>query len=97
MGLLVIENHLGIETTIDAMRPLNWTKILAGKAGDVPDRLVLTLAPGHYEFVDHCVLHCRGIIKVDLLAGEMFVSPIWENDRTDEYVFPLTAPDGCSQ
>jgi len=93
---LVIENDAGVDLLIDAMAPLNWTKIIPAKKDDIPGRLVLQLMPGHYEFRDNEVgTRWRGSIKVDLQAGQMLVSPIWHNNRYEEVVYPLEVPDGC--
>jgi len=93
---LVIENDAGVDLLVDATKPLNWTKIIPAKKDDVPGRLVLQLAPGHYEFLDHEVgSRWHGTIKVDLQAGQMLVSPIWHNNRYQEVVYSLQGPDGC--
>jgi len=95
-GLLVIENDAGVDLLIDAMAPLNWTKIIPAKKDDIPGRLVLQLAPGHYEFRDNEVgTRWRGSITVDLQAGQMLVSPTWRNNFYKELVYPLEVPDGC--
>ena len=67
MGLLVIENNIGQDLLIDALRPLNWTKTIVAKKDDVPGRLVLQLAPGHYEFLDS-TYRGKGKIAVDLAS-----------------------------
>ena len=95
-ALLVIENHVGRQQVVDAMKPLNWTKTVEAKRDDVPGRLLIQLAPGHYEFRDHEVgTKWRGQIKVDLQPGQMLVSAIWHNDLYDEVVAPLQVPEGC--
>lgn len=95
-GLLIIENHVGLDLVVDAMKPLNWTKTIPPKKDDVPGRLVLQLTPGHYEFRDHEVgSKWRGTIKIDLQSGQMLVSPVWHNNLFDEVVSPLQVPDGC--
>lgn len=93
MGLLLIENHLGEPLHLDnAVTGEKWD--MAPKQGDVPTRLLLDLRPGKHTFVDNTP-RGHGRISVTITAGSTFVSPIWYNDRTEEYVYPLDIPNGC--
>jgi len=93
-GFFVIENHIGQDIVIDAVAPLNWTKTIPAKKGDIPGRLAMQLLPGSYVFNDH-LGGGGGKISVNIQAGQMFVSPIWFNDRSDEYVYTMPIPNGC--
>jgi hypothetical protein len=93
MGLLVIENHIGEPLHIDYVGTnLKWD--LPPKQGDVPARLVLDLPPGKHTFVDNTPWG-HGRISVDITPGSAFISPIWYNNRTEEFVYPLEIPNGC--
>ncbi|MBI5878562.1 MAG: hypothetical protein HZB53_13015 [Chloroflexi bacterium] len=102
--MLVIENHLGSSTTIDAEGPnTSWSRQLEGKVGDEPGRFVLTLDPGRYVFgysgkrqvsVGQYV-EFSGRIWTAVKAGDSLVSPIYRSGRFDEFVYPLSPPAGC--
>lgn len=93
MGLLLIENHLGEPLHIDNIAT-GETWDLPPKQGDVPARLVLDLPPGPHTFVDNTP-RGHGRIGVTITAGSAFISPIWYNSRTEEWVHPLEIPSGC--
>jgi len=93
MGLLVIENHIGEPLHIEYVGTnLKWD--LPPKQGDVPARLVLDLPPGKHTFVDNTPWG-HGRISVDITPGSAFISPIWYNNCTEEFVYPLEIPNGC--
>ena len=71
----------------------NWT--ISPKQGDVPGRLLLQLTPGDHQFRDQIAGWGGGYIKLKVEAGKSYISPIWDNSRSDELVYPLDPPAGC--
>ncbi len=94
-GLLVIENHVGMDNMIDAAAPLNWSRLMPAKKDDIPSRMVLQLSPGNYVFNTHTVpVKLKGRLTVSIKAGEMWISPIYLNTFA-EVLLPLEVPPGC--
>lgn len=93
MGLLLIENHLGEPLHIDHTGTAGkWD--IGPKQGDTPGTLVLDLPPGRHVLVDNTP-NGSGRITVDITPGSAFRSPIWYNDRSEEFVYPLDVPSSC--
>jgi hypothetical protein len=93
-GVLVIENHLGMELYVDATyTSKSWT--LPAKQGDTPGRVLLQLPPGHYEYNEHTASGGRGHIGVDIQAGQMLVSPTGSTCSAEQPAYPLEFPQGC--
>ncbi len=93
MGLLLIENHIGEPMHIDHVGTgQKWD--ISAKQGDTPGRLLLDLPPGHHVLVDNTP-GGNGRIGVDITPGSAFISPIWYNARTEEFVHPLDIPTSC--
>ena len=94
-GVLVLENHVGLDNMLDAGPPLNWSKLLPAKKDEVPGRLVLQLLPGSYVFNDHTIpARLKGRLTLTIKAGELWISPIYLN-TFEEVLLPLDVPPGC--
>ena len=94
-GVLLIENHMGKELLVEQILggSGNWT--ISPKQGDVPGRLLLQLTPGDHQFRDQIAGWGGGYIKLKVEAGKSYISPIWDNSRSDELVYPYDPPAGC--
>lgn len=94
-GLLVIENHVGMDNMIDAAPPLNWSRLMPPKKDDLPSRMVLQLSPGNYVFNTHTVPRwLKGRLTISIRAGELWLSPLYFY-TFEEVVLPLKVPGGC--
>ena len=69
--------------------------MLPAKQGDTPGRLLLHMAPGDHEFVLYVASGGRGHIALRMEEGLQLVSPVWFNNRYDEFVYGLEIPEGC--
>ncbi len=95
-GILLVENHIGEGLEVEQIRGGSGQWSVAAKQGDIPGRLLLQLSPGDHQFVLYVPPRGRGSITLRMEAGQQFVSPIWYNDRSEDYVYPLEVPKGCN-
>jgi hypothetical protein len=93
-GILLVENHIGEELTLDWTKGGSGTWKLPAKRGDEPGRWWRELPVGHHEFNDSTVSG-YGHISVDVEDGKSYVSPLWYNDQKEEKLYPMEIPAGC--
>ena len=106
-GVLLIENHGGNELQIEWVKGGSGMWKIPAKQGDVPGRLMLQLPPGLNELTDTGYFTGilidgklrdgwgTGVIRVNVEAGKAYISPVWFNYRSEEYVYPYDPPAGC--
>jgi hypothetical protein len=106
-GVLLIENHGGSELQIEWVKGGSGMWKIPAKQGDVPGRLMLQLPPGVNELTDTGYFTNieidgklrdgwgTGVIRVNVEAGKAYISPVWFNWRSEEYVYPYDPPAGC--
>ena len=95
MGILVVENHIGEDLLLEQTEGGSGQWNVDAKQGDVPGRLLLQLSPGDHFFKWNSFRY-YGTIRLHMEEGQQFVSPLWLNWRSEDYVYPLEIPPGCS-
>ena len=86
---------MGADIQIEQIKGGTGTWWVKKKEGDVPGRLLLQLPPGDHEFEDQLPGWGGGVIRVKIVAGKSFISPLFDNSRREELVYPLDPPAGC--
>jgi hypothetical protein len=86
---------MGRELQIEWIKGGTGRWMISPKVGDVPGRLLLQLPPGDQELEDQVPGWGGGIIRVKVEAGKSYISPIWDNSRREELVYPYDPPPGC--
>jgi serine/threonine-protein kinase len=93
-GIIMIENHLGEELSADYAVGGTGHWMIAAKKSDEPGRWWKEVPIG-----DHVINYStpfgygRAAFRVE--NSRSYVSPLWYNDRADDYVFPMEIPTGC--
>ena len=93
-GMVLIENHLGEELSVDYAigGSGHWT--IVAKQGEVPGRWWAEVPVGTHV-LNYSTPKGYGRATFHVESGKSYVSPLWYNDRSDDLVYPLDIPAGC--
>ena len=98
-GMLLIENHVGEELSMDHTIGGSGHWIVAAKGEDIAGRWWMELPVGYHEFkymtAPRGGYYMYGRIKVSIEERQSYISPLWLNELTDDLVFPMEIPAGC--
>jgi len=93
-GIIMIENHLGEELSADYAVGGTGHWMIAAKKGDEPGRWWKEVSVGGHV-INYSTPFGYGRATFRVESGRSYVSPLWYNDRADDYVFPMEIPPGC--
>jgi hypothetical protein len=93
-GIIMIENHLGEELSADYAVGGTGHWMIAPKKGDEPGRWWKEVRIGDHV-INYSTPFGYGRAAFHVESGRSYVSPLWYNDRADDYVFPMEIPPGC--
>jgi serine/threonine-protein kinase len=93
-GIILIENHLGEELSADYAIGGTGHWMIAAKRGDEPGRWWKEVLVGQHV-INYTTPWGYGRASFQVEGGKSYVSPLWYNDRSDDYVFPMDIPAGC--
>jgi hypothetical protein len=71
-----------------------YQRAKAAKKGDEPGRWWQEVAVGRHV-INYSTPFGYGRATFHVESGRSYVSPLWYNDRADDFVFPMEIPAGC--
>lgn len=93
-GIIMIENHLGEELSADYAIGGTGHWMIAAKKGDEPGRWWKEVRAGDHV-INYSTPSGYGRATFHVESGHSYISPLWYNDRADDFVFPMEIPAGC--
>jgi hypothetical protein len=93
-GIVLIENHLGEPLSLDYAVGGSGNWAVPAKSGDTPGRWWSEVPVGTHVF-NYTTPSFNGKVTFHVEEGKSYVSPLYLNDRSEDYVYPMEIPAGC--
>jgi len=91
---VLIENHLGEDLSLDYAEGGTGQWPVPAKSGDVPGRWWSEVPVGTH-ILNYTSAKYYGKVTFHVEDGGSYVSPLWLNDRSEDWVYPMEIPAGC--
>ena len=91
---MLIENHLGEDLSLDYAEGGTGQWPVPAKSGDVPGRWWSEVPVGTH-ILNYTSAKYYGKVTFHVEDGGSYVSPLWLNDRSEDWVYPMEIPAGC--